>query len=147
MRQLPALLLAVTCLSSLSATSNAAGCASQPVQGESEAVIRQLDQKWSQAYWTGDTAFLECLYAANFESADSKGELTTRTQDIAGALKNVGKSWTYDPQKYDTKVFMHPHTAVVTFFKGDSAHGYRGTDIYEYDHGRWHAVYSQSSKY
>jgi uncharacterized protein DUF4440 len=131
----------------VSAATYAADCSSLPKQDASEATIKELEKQWSQAYSTGDTAFLECLYGSNFRNVDSKGVLTDRAGDISSAVKNVGKSWTYDPTKYHTSIFMHLHTAVATFLRADSEHGYRGTDIYEYDGKRWHAIFSQSTKF
>jgi hypothetical protein len=124
-----------------------ADCNSSPKQDTSEATIKQLEKQWSRAFYTGDTAFLECLYAANFRDVDSKGALADRVQDIAKAAKNVGKSWTYDPNKWQSSIFMHLHSAVATFFRGDLEHGTRGTDIYEYDGKHWHAIFSQSTKF
>jgi hypothetical protein len=125
----------------------AADCGSLPKQDASEATIKEVEKQWSRAFYTGDTEFLECLYASNFRNVDSKGILTDRAQDIASALKNVGKSWTFNPDKNQTAIFMHLHTAIATFFRGNSEHGYRGSDIYEFDGKRWHAIFSQSTKY
>ena len=146
MKNAPCGMLAVAILIRCAAA-YAADCGSLPKQDASEAAIKELEKQWSRAFYTGDTEFLECLYASNFRSVDSKGVLTDRAQDIASATKNVGKSWTYDPNKYQTSIFMHLHTAVATFFRGDSEHGYRGTDIYEYDGKRWQAIFSQSTKF
>ena len=122
-------------------------CNMLPKQDDSEAAIKELEKQWSRAFYTGDSEFLECLYAPNFRNVDSNGALTDKAQDVANAAKNVGKSWTYDPNKHQTSIFMHRHTAIATFFRGDSDHGYRGTDIYEYDGKRWHAIFSQATKF
>jgi hypothetical protein len=124
-----------------------ADCNSLPKQDASETTIKELEKQWSRAFYTGDSEFLECLYAANFRDADSNGVLNDKAQDIAKSLNNVGKTWTYDPKKYQTSIFMHRHTAIATFVRGDSDHGYRGTDIYEYDGTHWHAIFSQSTKF
>jgi hypothetical protein len=124
-----------------------ADCNLLPKQDASEATIKELEKQWSRAFYTGDSEFLECLYAAHFRNVDSKGNLTDRVQDIVSATKNAGKSWTYDPTKYQTSIFMHRHTAIATVFRGDSEHGYRGTDIYEYDGTRWHAIFAQSTTF
>jgi hypothetical protein len=129
------------------AAAYSADCNSSPKQDTSEATIKELEKQWSRAFYTGDTAFLECLYDSNFRDVDSNGELIERDRDIAGAIKNVGKTWNYDANKNQSTIFMHLHTAIVTFFRGNSEHGYRGTDIYEYDGKRWHAIFSQSTKY
>jgi hypothetical protein len=130
-----------------SAATYGADCGLLPKQDTSEATIKELEKQWSRAFYTGDTAFLECLYDSDFRNVDSNGELIERDQDIAGAIKNVGKSWNYDANKNQSSIFMHLHTAVVTFFRGTAEHGYRGTDIYEYDGKHWHAIFSQSTKY
>lgn len=122
-------------------------CDRQPAQVRSKQAIRQLESAWSKAYWTGDSAFLECLYAPGFQSADSKGKLDNRTDDIAGSKKNIGKVWTSKRHEYHSDIFMTPHTAIATSFKGDETHGFRVTDIYEYDGQRWHAIFSQDTKY
>ncbi|MHB1058376.1 MAG: nuclear transport factor 2 family protein [Rhodanobacter sp.] len=129
------------------AAAQAADCAAQPVQENSEAAIRSLETSWSRAYWTGDTAFLECLYAPGFHSADSKGKLHDREGDISGARSFKGKSWKPRPNAYQTDILMFPHTAVATNFKVDGAHVSRVTDIYEYDGRRWHAIFSQDTRF
>jgi hypothetical protein len=125
----------------------AADCGAQPTQENSEVAIRQLEQQWSQAYWTGNAQFLECLYAADFQSVDSKGKLHARAEDIAGSLKYTGKSWAFDPHKYQVVIIMHPHAAIATNFRGDAEHGFRVTDIYEYDGAHWHAIFSQDTQF
>jgi hypothetical protein len=125
----------------------AADCSLLPRQDASEATIKELEKQWSQAYYTGNSEFLECLYAPQFRSVDSKGVVTDRAQDIASSQKNIGKTWELDQHKYQTSIFMHLHTAVATFIRADSEHGYRGTDIYEYDGKHWHAIFSQSTKF
>jgi hypothetical protein len=128
-------------------TSFAIDCGAQPRQDESEAAIRLLEQKWSEAYWTGNAAYLECLYAPNFASADSKARLTSKAEDIASSQRNVGKAYTHDASKYEVNVAMHLHSAVATSFKGDATHGWRITDVYEYNGRHWQAIFSQTTKY
>jgi hypothetical protein len=125
----------------------AADCSSLPKQDASEATIKELEKDWSRAFYTRDTDFLECLYAPNFHDVDSKGVLRERGEDIASAKNNVGKSWTYDPNKNQTSIFMYRHTAVATFVHTDAEHGYRGSDIYEYDGKRWHAIFAQGTRF
>ena len=126
---------------------HAADCSAQPAQAKTVAAIRQLEMDWSKAYYTGDSAFLECLYAPEFRSADTKGKLDSRDDDIAGSRKNIGKPWTFKPDAYQRQVWMTANTAIATNFKGDDVHGFRVTDIYEYDGRRWHAIFSQDTKY
>lgn len=113
----------------------------------SEAAIEQLEESWSRAYWTGDTDFLQCLYSPKLISADSRGKLTGKDEDIASSLKNRGKQWTPKPHAYQRTIAMFGNTAVATSFKGDDTHGFRVTDIYEYDGKQWHAIFSQDTKY
>ncbi|WP_250625976.1 nuclear transport factor 2 family protein [Pinirhizobacter soli] len=113
----------------------------------SEVAIQQLEESWSRAYWTGDTAFLQCLYAPKLLSADSRGKLTSKEDDIASSLKNRGKQWTSNQHAYQRTIKIIGNTAVATSFKGDDAHGFRVTDIYEYDGKQWHAIFSQDTKY
>jgi hypothetical protein len=128
-------------------TAHAAGCTTQSRQDNSESAIRKLEKSWSKAYWTGDAAFLECLYAPGFQSADSRGKLHSKDEDIAGSRKNLGKPWKDGPNGYQVDILMFPHTAVATSFAANGTHGFRVTDIYEYDGRRWHAIFSQDTKY
>lgn len=122
-------------------------CVAQLRQPHSEAVIRQLEASWSQAYWTGDSAFLECLYAPNFQSVESNGTLNSKADDIASARTHVGKTRKSGANGYRQEIFMSPHTAIATNIKGDKAHGFLVTDVYEYNGERWHAIFSQATKY
>jgi hypothetical protein len=121
-------------------------CAMRGAEAYTEEAIRQLDMNWSKAFWTGDTAFLECLYAPNFQSADSQGKLHSKADDIASARQNVGKTWKPNTA-YRRVILMSPHTAIATSFKGDDSHGFRATDFYEYDGKQWHAIFAQDTKY
>jgi len=113
----------------------------------SEAAIQRLEESWSRAYWTGDTAFLQCLYDPKLLSADSHGKLSSKEDDIASSLKNRGKQWTSNQHAYQRTVRIFGNTAVATSFKGDDEHGFRVTDIYEYDGTQWHAIFSQDTKF
>jgi len=55
----------------------ATDCNFLPKQDASEATIKELEQQWSRAFYTGDSAFLECQYASNFRNVDSKGAMET----------------------------------------------------------------------
>lgn len=131
----------------LSTTVRALDCSSLSAQDASEAEIRRVDVDWSKAYYTGDKAFLECLYAANFFSADSSGVLHSREDDISGSSKFIGKTWIPNQHQYQREVRMYAHTAIVTMLRGDTSHGLRITDVYEYDGRRWRATFSQDTKY
>ena len=113
----------------------------------SEAAIQRLEESWSRAYWTGDTAFLQCLYATKLLSADAQGRLSSKEDDIASSLKNRGKQWTNHLDAYQRRISMFGNTAIATSLKGDDTHGFRVTDIYEYDGKQWHAIFSQDTKY
>lgn len=138
--------LAGAVLLQLPQASHARSCTTQPDQPESEAAIRMLELQWSRAYWTGDTNFLECLYAADFLSVDSRGELHDRTDDIASSMKHAGEQWKPGGGQ-SIRILMHPRQAIVTTVKAGAVHGLRVTDIYEYDGRHWHAVFAQDTKF
>lgn len=139
---IPAGLLYMACF-----TAQATDCGALPPQDHSEAAVLKLDEEWSRAYSTGDQAFLECLYATGFASANANGALRSRDEDIAGARKNIGKSWSPDGHKYNKAVQMFPHAAVVTMVRKDGEHSTRITDIYEYDGRRWQVMFTQDTKF
>lgn len=127
-------------------SSAVAPCATRPAEADSQAEILKLERQWSRAYWTGQTDFLECLYAPDFVSISSDGKAHNRKHDIDGSIKYVGKSYT-PHGGLRTDVLMHQNFAIATSIKIDVAHGLRVTDIYAYDGRHWHAIFSQDTKY
>lgn len=131
---------------SRAATSDTSHCASRSDQPNTKAEILKIEHAWSQAYWTGHTGYLECLYAPNFVSINSHGKPHDRAHDIAGSKKYIGKSYT-PSDKWVIRVLMYPDYAIATSVNSHAIHGLRVTDIYAYDGHHWHAIFSQDTKF
>lgn len=141
-----AAMLAVPCLAGARPAS-ASSCAARPDQPNTQAEIRKLERQWSQAYWTGHTDFLECLYAPNFFSVSSNGKMHGRAHDIAGSVKYAGRTYKPGHGSMTTRILVYPNLAIATTVNPHAAHGMRVTDMYQYDGHHWYAIFSQDTKF
>ena len=118
--------------------------------------VLAVDQRWSDAETDGDTAWLEQMLLPEYRSVNSKGVATPKAGIVAHAAKSRGLD--KDKQKQmveawrkahpsESKVVLHGDTAILTFY--DPAQGpqlgVRSVDVFIYEGGRWHALYSQHS--
>jgi hypothetical protein len=123
----------------------------------SEAGVIATDEHWSLAEMTGDTSYLDQMLLAQYESVNDDGTAHSKAQIVAGAAKRSGtdlataKSKLADYRKahpYNTTVTIHDNTAVVTYY--DPTRGaqsaIKSADIFVYENGRWHAMYSQHTE-
>jgi hypothetical protein len=120
------------------------------------AAVMAVDQHWSDAETGGDTAWLEQMLLPEYRSVNSKGVATPKAAIVAHAARNRGLDKDKQKQMVDawrkahpseSKVLLHGDTAIVTFY--DPAQGpqlgVRSVDVFMYEGGRWHALYSQHS--
>ena len=120
------------------------------------AAVMAVDQHWSDAETDGDTAWLEQMLLPEYRSVNNKGVATPKAGIVAHAAKSRGLD--KDKQKQmveawrkahpsESKVVLHGDTAIITFY--DPAQGpqlgVRSVDVFIYEGGRWHALYSQHS--
>lgn len=118
------------------------------------AAVMAVDQHWLEAETGGDTAWLEQMLLPGYRSVNSKGVATAKADIVAHAAKNRGS----DKEKKIVEAWLAAHpskqsvvlrgdTAILTFYDArlGPAKGVRSSDIFVYEGGRWHALYSQHS--
>jgi hypothetical protein len=119
---------------------------------QSEAGVRATEDHWSVAEMTGQTDWLESMLMPGYRSIDTHGVAHSKERIITGAAKNKGSTdgkAKLDAYRKDhpsgTSVMVRGNIAVVSFY--DLAlgpdNGVKSSDIFVYDGGAWHAVYSQ----
>ena len=122
-----------------------------------EAGVIATDEHWSLAEMTGDTSYLDQMLLAQYESVNDDGTAHSKAQIVAGAAKRSGTDLATANSKlaayrkahpYSTSVAIHDNTAVVTYYdpmQGTQT-GIKSADIFVYENGRWHAMYSQHTE-
>jgi ketosteroid isomerase-like protein len=121
-------------------------------QTDSAATIRRLEHDWSAAYWSGDTAYLKCLYDPQMQSINAKGRRTSGAQDIAGAVPfaDPKKRLAHTSTILSLDVVVHGWFAVATGVTRRNnvapARQMRWSDVYVFDGTRWHAIFSQDTR-
>lgn len=117
-----------------------------------EGAIWAVEEHWSQAEATGDTAFLSQFLLADYRSITADGRTHLRDSIIAGAAKRrVTSAGLEELRAYRDShptrktVVMVGDMAIVTFHDAnqDMTHDVRSSDVLVYRGGSWHAVYSQ----
>jgi hypothetical protein len=118
------------------------------------AAVMAVDQHWLEAETGGDTAWLEQMLLPEYRSVNSKGAATAKADIVAHAARNRGS----DKERKMVEAWLKAHpskqsvvlrgdTAILTFY--DPAlgpqRGVHSADIFVYEGGRWHALYSQHS--
>ncbi len=142
---LPAILLMLSPLSSLAASSPAP----QPKTAEA---VRTADDGWEKAEETGDVTYVENLLLDGYRSVNADGTVHDKATIVANTRKHAGspeyaervKKWMADHPE-ETNVVLRGDTAVVTFYLKPLGpeKGIMSSDIFTYVDGGWHAIYSQ----
>ncbi len=142
---LPAVLLVLSPLSSLAASSSAP----QPKTAEA---VRAADDRWEKAEETGDAAYVDNLLLDGYRSVNADGTVHDKATIVANTRKHSGspeyaekvKKWMADHPE-ETSVVLRGDTAVVTFHLKPLGpeKGIMSSDIFTYVDGGWHAIYSQ----
>jgi hypothetical protein len=119
-----------------------------------KAGVMAVDEHWSLAEMTGDTAWLDQMLLPEYRSVSNTGVAHEKATIIAGAAKRKGASLdkarldfaAYQKQHpYGTAVAVHGNTAIVSFYDPTLGpqNGVRSSDVFVYVDGHWHALYSQ----
>lgn len=123
-------------------------CASSVALGATptadSAGVRDAENRWSEAFITGDTATLDALLDASYVSVNTTGHARTKAE-ILQLARNYAKA---HPGEHATPMSSTSTIRVI----GNSAlvqhHGAQDTsvDVFYFRDGRWHAWYSQHSR-
>lgn len=121
---------------------------------KSENGVRATEDRWQHAEEVGDTDYLEGMLAPEYRSVDPDGQAYSKARIIAGAAKRKGSdegSKTIEAyikaHPSGTQIVMHGDLAIISFYKPDlgPTKGLKSSDIFVYENGGWHAIYSQHS--
>jgi hypothetical protein len=133
-------------------TSQAEGDETQQTQ----AGVMAVENHWTLAEMTGDTAWLDRMLLPEYRSVGDNGIAHPKDAIVAGAAKHASTSLDQarlDWAKYQKEhpsgsaVVLHGNTAIVSFYDLSLGpeKGVKSSDIFVYIDGRWHALYSQHS--
>jgi hypothetical protein len=117
-----------------------------------EAVIA-VDQHWSVAEVSGDTAWLDAMLLPEYRSISADGVAYPKAAIVAGARKNhlhpdkarrKVAAW-QKAHPSGTSVVLRDNVAILSFYdlKLGPQKGVKSSDIFLYVDGHWHALYSQ----
>jgi hypothetical protein len=118
------------------------------------AAVMAVDRHWLDAEIDGDTAWLEQMLLPEYRSVNDEGVVAAKADIVAHAAKNRGSD--QEKKKVEAWLAAHPSkqgvvlrgdTAILTFYDPELGpqKGVRSSDVFVYEGGRWHALYSQHS--
>lgn len=104
-------------------------------------VVRQVEDAWSQAFVSGDTAFLSELLDPGYVSVSASGTARSREQVIDLARRYAEKSpgQKAQPLPPSSKIQVHGGLALVTHHGPNEV----SVDVLHLSNGAWRALYSQ----
>lgn len=146
-----------TCLLMSPARAQESGPSSAAEMQRTEAGVTATDNHWSLAEYTGDTAYLDQMLLPQYQSVNVDGTAHSKAQILAGAAKGRGTDLATANGKfaayrsahpYGTTVTIHDNTAIATSYDQalGAQKGVKSSDIFVYENGRWHAIYSQDTQ-
>jgi type V secretory pathway adhesin AidA len=130
--------LALTCLFATTVEASANG------DTATEAGVRDAENRWSEAFVSGDTKTLDALLDADYVSTGTNGSARPKAEiiRIAGAYAKAHPGEHAKPMAPSSTVRVIGNAAVVQHH-GDSD---ASVDVFYFRNGRWHAWYSQHTK-
>jgi hypothetical protein len=117
---------------------------------KTSAAVIAVDKHWGEAELAGDNAYLDELLLPDYRTVDPTGEAHGKSR---GARKPATpeqqakvKNWRAT-HAIEAKVVISGDTAVLTWYDPSLGpeRGVRSSDIFVYQGGHWHALYSQHS--
>lgn len=145
--------LALPAIIVIGPASAAAGAAANANEAaKTAAAVMAVDQHWLQAEIYGDTAWLDAMLMPDYRSISAEGNVLDKPTLLAHAKKDRGshkmhkqvEAWLKaHPSKQS--VVLHGDVAILSFSDPKTGR-IRSSDIFIYQSGGWHALYSQHSK-
>jgi hypothetical protein len=129
-------LLALTCALALSGTARAAS--------PDQAGVRDAENRWSEAFMTGDAAALEDLLDADYVSVGSNGKPRPKAEIIhlATAYAKAHPGAHAKPMPSTSTIRVIGDAAVVQHHSPEA----NSVDVFYFRDGQWHAWYSQHTQ-
>jgi hypothetical protein len=114
-------------------------------QSADTASVKKAEDAWDEAFMHGNAEYLQCLLTPDYASVSPKGS-HGKDWEIERASKNKGSS-TPIPDFPGMTFQVHGTTAIARLFHPASPDGKQpaaySADIFTFQDGAWHAVYSQ----
>ena len=126
-----------------------------PTEPHTEAAVIADDDAWSKAESSGDVAYIDALLLPGYRSINVDGSIHDKAAILAGARKRANSPATaaviekwHAAHPSITSVQMVGDTAIVTFAlnKQDTQKPIMSCDVFVYQDGHWHALYSQHTQ-
>jgi hypothetical protein len=113
--------------------------------------VMAVDEHWSQAEEHGDAAWLDSMLLPEYRSISADGRILDKKSLLAHAATNRGSDkmakfvaqWR-KTHRTSKSVVIRGDVAVISFSNPETGH-VRSSDIFVYQDGAWHALYSQHS--
>jgi hypothetical protein len=124
---------ALACALALSGTARAAS--------PDEAGVRDAENRWSEAFMTGDTATLDALLDSDYVSVGGNGQAHPKAE-IMGFAREYAKAHPGQhakPLPPTSTIRVIGNAAVVQHHSAQAS----SVDVFYFRDGRWHAWYSQ----
>jgi ketosteroid isomerase-like protein len=130
-----------------------AGLATMAFGAGAESDLKELTQKWLDAYVKGDVAALKAIEADDWTFVDSDGAIVSKAKDIKEVEDKTFVCKSASASDLKVKMMGDNHASVAGLikmsgtYKGEDFSGeYRSLDIFEKKDGKWQAIYSQITK-
>lgn len=116
------------------------------------AAVIAVDEHWSRAEEHGDTAWLDSMLLPEYRSISADGRILDKKALLTHAATNRGSdkmtrlvaAWR-KTHPTDESVVIRADVAIVSFSNPRTGQ-VRSSDVFVYQGGGWHALYSQHSK-
>jgi len=120
------------------------GAASAHADQPQEAQVRDTENRWSEAFITGDTATLESLLDADYVSTGANGKPRTKAEilALASAYAKAHPGQHGQPLAATSTIRVIGNAAVVQHHNPTDT----SVDVFYFKDGRWVAWYSQHTK-
>jgi hypothetical protein len=131
------------------ATAPACAMPSDKAEPHTAAAVEAADQAWGDAESNGDKAYLDWLLLPTYQSVGEAGTSADKARIVAGA--SAARS-AERKAKVEAWKAAHSEKPVVTIVGDTAVLAWTSTkpdgavmscDIFVYQHGHWHAAYSQ----
>ena len=118
--------------------------AAMAAKAPDEAGVRDAENRWNEAFVSGDAVVLDALLDADYVSVNASGKARPKAEIIQGA-KKYG---TAHPGEHGNPL---PPTSTIRVVGNAAVVQHHGTtetsvDVFYFRDGQWHAWYSQHTK-
>lgn len=123
---------------------SASGAAMAASKAPDEAGVRDAENRWSEAFISGDVAALDALLDADYVSTGTNGKARPKAEiiRISGTYAKAHPGEHATPLSSTSTIRVIGNAAVVQHHNsGDTS-----VDVFYFRDGRWHAWYSQHTK-